>query len=239
MPDALQSALEKLRPANYPRIDKHHAAWYPSLPVLFTAWVARGSLAFRDLQLFFAQFESPLDMPRPSATPTAKLVQESPIVDLTGADDLVISASVPKASESAPNEATFSESRDTGHAPNGVPPVLNGFLTGPNVVKDKKVGGLARAFHLTMQLAGCDVPNFPHDSVRPWERLRAFLPLKPTVTQAVVDFVKAHPQDDPSVPAVGQSPAVQAQKTNESTCSWGFGGWAHSDAAQFPVGCNV
>ena len=46
VPDALQSALEKLRPMNYPRIDKHHAAWYQSLPVLLTAWVARGSLSF-------------------------------------------------------------------------------------------------------------------------------------------------------------------------------------------------
>ena len=63
VPDALQSALEKLRPANYPRIDKHHAAWYPSLPVLLTAWVARRSLVFQDLQLFFAHSESTLDMP--------------------------------------------------------------------------------------------------------------------------------------------------------------------------------
>ena len=99
VPDALQSALEKLRPANYPRIDKHHAAWYPSLPFLLTAWVARGSLAFQDLQLFFAQFKSTLDMPPPNATPTAKPPQESPIVDLTGADNPVISALPLKASE--------------------------------------------------------------------------------------------------------------------------------------------
>ena len=43
VPDALQSTLEKLRPANYPQIHKHHAVWYPSLPVLLIAWVARGS----------------------------------------------------------------------------------------------------------------------------------------------------------------------------------------------------
>ena len=65
VPDALQPALEKLRPADYPRMDKHHAAWYPSLPVLLTAWLARGSVSFQDLQLFFAQFESTLDTPPP------------------------------------------------------------------------------------------------------------------------------------------------------------------------------
>ena len=215
VPDALQSALEKLRPANYSRVDKHHAAWYPSLPVVLTAWVARGSLSFQDLQLFFAQFESTLDMPPPTATPTGRPPPESPIVDLTGADDPVISALPPKASESALTEATVSMNCEMDHAPDGVPPVLNGFLPWLNAVEDKKVGGLARALHLAMELAGCDVPNFPHDSLRrQWERLRDSLPLKPTVTQAVADFVKAHPQDDPSVPAVSQSPAVEAQKTN-------------------------
>ena len=43
VPDALRSALEKLRPANYPRMDEHHAGWYPSLLVLLTAWLARES----------------------------------------------------------------------------------------------------------------------------------------------------------------------------------------------------
>ena len=91
-------------------------------------------------------------------------------------------------------EATFSVSRDTGHAPDRVPPVLNGFLTWLNAMEDKKVGGLAGAFHLAMQQAGYVVPNFPHDSLRrQWERLWASLPLKPTVTQAVADFDKAHP----------------------------------------------
>ena len=209
MPDTLQSALEKLRPANYPRIDKHHAVWYPSLPVLLTAWVARGSLSFQDLQLFFAQFECALDMPPPSTAPAAKPPPESPIVDLTGADDPVIPALQPKAGESVLIEATASVNCEADHASDGVPLVLNGFLTRLNAVEDKKVGGLARAFHLAMQLAGCDVPNFPHDSLRrQWERLRASLPLKPNVTQAVADFVKAYPQDDPSVPAVDQGPAV-------------------------------
>ena len=225
MPNALQSALEKLCPANYPRIDKHHAAWYPSLPILLMVWVARGSFAFQDLQLFFAQFESTLDMPPPNATPTAKPPQETPIVDLTGADDPVISALPLKASESVLTEAPVSVNRDTGLTPDGVPPVVNGFLTWLNAVEDKKVGGLACAFHLAMQLVGCDVPNFPHDSLRrQWERLRASLPLKPTVTQAVADFVKAHPQDDPFVPAAGQSPAVQAQKINQSMGSRSSGG---------------
>ena len=215
VPDALQAALEKFRPANYPRIDKHHAAWYPSLPVLLTAWVARGSLTFPDLQLFFAQFDSTLDMPPPAATPMWKSLRESPIVDLTGTDDPVPPASPVPVSEPVSTDVTAPVKRKTGRTLDGVPPVLNGFLTWLNTVDDKKVGGLARAFHLAMQLAGCDVPNFPHDSLRrQWERLRASLPLRPTITQAVADFVKAHPHDDPSVPAAGQHPAVQAQKSN-------------------------
>ena len=40
-------------------------------------------------------------------------------------------------------------------------------------------------------------------------------------------------------PTACQSPAVHAQRVNESTGSRGFGGWAHSDPAQFPPGCNV
>ena len=161
-------------------------------------------------------------------------------MDLTGADDLVIPALQSKARESALIEAAASMNREAGHASDGVPPVPNGFLTWLNTVEHKKVGGLARAFHLAMQVAGCNVPNFPHDSLlRQWERLRASLPLKPTVTQAVADFVKAHPQDDPSVPAAGQGPAVQAQKTNQSTGGRAAGGWAHSDLAHVTVGCNV
>ena len=54
VPDILQTALDKLRSMNYPRIDGRHALWFPSLPVLLTAWVARGLLPFHDLQLFSA-----------------------------------------------------------------------------------------------------------------------------------------------------------------------------------------
>ena len=79
VPDSLQSALRKLRPANYPRIDKHHAAWYRSLPALLTPWVARGSLSFQDLPFFFAHFESKLDMPPPSATPAARPPRNPPL----------------------------------------------------------------------------------------------------------------------------------------------------------------
>ena len=168
-------------------------------------------------------------------------------MDHTGADDPVIPTLLP--TKPIPTQqsrrvrvdgAAASVHREAGHASDGVPPVLNAFLTWLNAVDDKKVGGLARAFHLAMQLAGCDVPNFPHDSLRrQWERLRASLPLKPTVTQATANVLKAHPQDDPSVPAVGQGPAVHAQKTNQSTGGPGSGGWVHSDPAQFPVGCNV
>ena len=67
--NVLQAALDKLCPANHPRIDKHHAAWYPSLPVLLTAWVAPRSLSFEDLQIFSAQFESTLEMPPSAVAP--------------------------------------------------------------------------------------------------------------------------------------------------------------------------
>ena len=131
-------------------------------------------------------------------------------------------------------DVTAPVSREASRTLDGVPPVLSGFLTWLNAVDDKKVGSLAYAFHLAMQLAGCDLPNFPHDSLRrQWERLRASLPLRPAVTQAVADFV------DPSVPVAGQHPAVQAQKSNQSTGGRRSGGWAHSDPAQFPVGSNV
>ena len=91
-----------------------------------------------------------------------------------------------------------------------------------------------------MQLAGCEIPSFPHDSLpHEWERLRASLPLTPAVTQAIAEFVKAHPQDDPTTRAPGQRPAVQAQKANQVTGGRSSGGWAHSDPAQFPVSCNL
>ena len=166
MPDTLQSALEKLRPANYPRIDKHHTAWYPSLPVLLTAWVARGSLPFQDLQLFCAQFESTLDMPPPITTQALKLPPESPIVDLTETDEQMAQVSHLKARDHSSVDVRPHGSRDGGHTPDGAPPVLNGFLTCLNAVDDKPVAGLVRAFHLARQLAGCDVPSFPHDSLR-------------------------------------------------------------------------
>ena len=170
----------------------------------------------------------------------ARSPRESPIVDLTGADDRVPSVLPVLTSESVSLDVPALVSHEANRTPDGVPPVLNGFLTWLNTVDDKKVGGLARAFHLAMQLAGCDMPNFPHDSLRrQWERLWASLPLRPAVTHAVADFVKAHRQDDPSVPAAGQHPALQAQKSNPSTGNRGSRGWAHSDRAQFPVGCNV
>ena len=157
-----------------------------------------------------------------------------------GAGNPVIPTLQPKTGKSASIVAAASVNREAGHASDGVPPVRNGFLTWLNAVEDKKVGSLARAFHLAMQLAGCDLPNFPHNSLRrQWERLRASLPLTPAVTQAVAHFVKAHPQDDPSVAAAGQGSAVQAQKANQSTGGGDSGGWAHSDPAQFPVGCKV
>ena len=182
-------------------------------------------------------------LPLPAATPVSKSPWESSIIDLTGTDDPVPSASPMPARESLSLDATAPVNRETGRTPDALPLVLNGFLTLLNTADKKKVGGLARAFHLAMQLAGCGVPNFPHDSLRrQWERLRASLPLRPTVTQAVAYFVKAHPQDDPSVPAAGQHPAVQAHKSNQSTGSRRSGGgliliWQISSGLQCPMDC--
>ena len=106
-------------------------------------------------------------------------------MDLTGGDDPLISVLPLKTNESLLTQAPVPLNRDTGHTPDGVPPVLNGFLTWLNTVEDKKVGGLARAFHLAMQLAGCDIPNFQHDSLRrQWERLRALLGSPPSLKQS-------------------------------------------------------
>ena len=98
----------------------------------------------------------------------------------------------------------------------------------------------SEALVVDLKLAGCIIPSFPHDSLRhQWEKLRSSPPLTPAVTQAIADFVKAHPQDSKSVPAPGQGPAVQAQKANRSMGSRNSGGWAPPDPAQFLVGCNV
>ena len=224
--DALQPALDKLCRANYPRIDKHHAAWFPSLPVLLTAWVACGSLALQDLQLFSARFGSILGMPPPIAAPTVRPLPESPIFDLTGLKDPEPQAPQPSLKDlpiltQGPHASPprFSE------CPEGAPPVLNGFLTRLNAFDDKPVGSLARAFHLTMQLAACEIPKFLHDFLRhQWELLRASLPLAPVVTKVIAEFAKAHPQGDPSTPAAGQHLALQAQKTNQATGSSSLGG---------------
>ena len=131
-------------------------------------------------------------------------------MDLTGAHDLVIPALPPKAGESALTEVAVSVNRGASHTSHGLPPVRNGFLTWLNAVEDKKVGDLARAFHLATQLAGCDVPNFSHDSLRRQrERLRASVPLKPAVPQAVAHFVKAHPQVTPPPPS---RPSAKARR---------------------------
>ena len=155
-----------------------------------------GSLAFQDLQLFSAQFESTLDMPPLVVAPTVRPLPEFPIVDLTGLKD-------PQPRAPQPGLKGLPVLTEGTHAPRnaceGAPLVLNGFLTWLNAIDDKQVGSLVRAFHLTMQLAGCEIPSFPHDSLRhEWGRLRASLPLAPAATQAIAEFVKAHPQDDPS-----------------------------------------
>ena len=97
VPDVLQTALDKLRPVNYPVdcIDGRHAVWFPLLPVLLTAWVARRSLPFYDLQLFSAQFHSVLKMPPPTTSPIGKLPSAAPIVDLTNLEDQDSQARLP------------------------------------------------------------------------------------------------------------------------------------------------
>ena len=129
--------MDKLRPANYAHIDKHHAAWYPSLPVLLTAWVACGSLAFQDLQLFSAQFESTLDMPPPVAAPTVRPLPESPIVDLMGLKDPEPRAPQPGLQDLPVLTEGAHGPRDAGNAPESAPPLLNGFLTWLSAVDDK------------------------------------------------------------------------------------------------------
>ena len=112
MPEASQPPLEKLLPANYPRIDKDHATWYPSLLAWLTAWVARGSLPFQDLQLFFVHFESTLDMPLATTTPTVKLPPESPIVDVTEVGEQEARISQAEASEHTSAAVRPHRSRD-------------------------------------------------------------------------------------------------------------------------------
>ena len=130
-----------------------------------------------------------------------------------------------------PLHETVLVSHEAGCAPDGVP--LNGFLMWLQTADNKKVRGLARAFHFAMQPAGCDVHNFSRYSLRrQWEHLRASLPSRPAVTQAVAHCVKASPQEDLALQAAGQHPAVPPPKTNPSTGS-------HSDPAQLYVGCNV
>ena len=81
--------------------------------------------------------------------------------------------------------------RHPGSATDVSPPVLNGFPTLLNTVDSKKLGGLARAFHLIMQLAGCVLPSpFRHSLWHQWERLRSYLPLTLAVTQAVANLSK-------------------------------------------------
>ena len=116
-------------------------------------------MTFQDLQLFFAQFDSALDMPLPAATPLARSPRESPIVDLTGTDDPVPSVSPMPTSESVSLDVTAPVIREVNRTLDGVPLVFNGFLTWLNTVDHKKLGGLARTFHLAMRLAGATCPT--------------------------------------------------------------------------------
>ena len=62
-----------------------------------------------------------------------------------------------------------------------------------------------------------------------------------TLEGAVAAFVKAHPQDDPSVPTVGQGPAVQALE-NQSVHGWsGFWrvGALRPGAVPYRLQCRV
>ena len=142
VPDVLQTALDKLRPPNHPRIDGRHVAWFPSLPVLFTAWVARGSLPFHDLPLFCAQFESVLEMPPPTASPVNKLPPEAPTVDFPDLEDQVSQAKLPEVADRPIPSGALHGHCDSGTAPDVSPAVLNGLPTWLNTVDDKQLGGL-------------------------------------------------------------------------------------------------
>ena len=113
-----------------------------------------------------AQFESTLDMPSCVRAPAIKLVPESPIVDLTGLEDPEPRAPQPGIKDLLVLAAGTHGPRDAGNAPKGAPPLLNGFLTWLNAVDDTRVGSLVWAFYFTMQIAGCEIPSFPHDSLR-------------------------------------------------------------------------
>ena len=168
-----------------------------------------GITRLQDFQLFSAQFGSTLDMPPPVVAPTVRPLPQSHIVDLTGLEDPEPQAPQPGLKLLPVLTEGTRSPRGAGNAPEGALLVLNGFLIGLNTVDDKRVGSVARAFHLSMQLAGCEIPSFPLDCLRyRWERLRASCPLVPAVTHAIAEFVTAHPQDDPSTLATGQPPAV-------------------------------
>ena len=122
--DALHSALEKLRLANYPRMDEYRAV----------------------LVFVLAGFTDTLGC-RGVSTPAVKLPPESPIVDRTEPHQEA-RVSEPKAIQHSWGAVKPHGSRDAGHTRDGAPPVRNGLVTSLNAVDAKRVGGLARAFYL-------------------------------------------------------------------------------------------
>ena len=61
----------------------------------------------------------------------------------------------------------------------------------------------------------------------------------PAVTQGIRAFGKAHPQEAMFVSTLVHSLVVQARRSDKFTDPMSSGGCAHSDPAQFPVGCDV
>ena len=117
-------------------------------------------------------------MPPLAAATVTKPLPELPIVELTGVEDPETRAPQSGVKDLPVLARGTHGRRGVGIAFEVSPPVLNGFLTSLNTVAHKLVGSLARAFLLTMQLAGCDIPSFPDASLRhEWERPRAVLPL--------------------------------------------------------------
>ena len=156
-------------------------------------------------------------MPPPAPASSTPPTRDPYIVDLTSLDDpKPRSLPAPGAKPQSTAEVPAGSPKEDPPT-DGVPPILNGFLTWLNAAEEHRVGGSAKAFHLSMQLARCTIPSFPHDSLRrQWERLRASPTLTPTVTHAIPEFVKEHRDVDPKAVAVAQLPAAQAQRANEA-----------------------
>ena len=123
-------------------------------------------------------FELVPEMPPPKAPPFNKRPSIAFIVYLTDLEDGYFKTRLPDVIH-PPVASRMSHSHSGLESTIDVsPPLLNGFRTWSNTAYGKQVSGLARAFHLTMQPAGCVLSSFPHDPLRHrWENLRSSMPL--------------------------------------------------------------